>query len=196
MQTGSSRYFRCLYPSQGLRLAGYPDHWLMMRHPEHDDTMNIASENKMVFSVDDQLFAVGVDEVERVYRAMQITVLPEAPELLLGLANLGGRILPVVDLRSRLELPGRPIDPDDRLVLLAGKIAFCFFVDRVLGVVAFDQEVTLEAKYIYPKLDKYISGVGKHDNRTVLFIRMGNCPGTASVITQNGGVGSRYWDPA
>ncbi len=134
--------------------------------------MNTNSENKVVFLVGEQLFAIGVDEVERVYRAMQITFLPEAPELLLGLANLGGRILPVVDLRSRLELSDRPIDPDDRLVLLAGKTAFCFFVDRVLGVDAFVQDAALESKNIYPKLDKYISGVGKYDNQTVLFIKM------------------------
>ena len=139
-------------------MTGYP-----MKHQ---------TEEKLVFSIDDQLFAIAVAEVDRVYRAMQITPLPDAPEWLLGLANLGGGILPVVDMRGRLAIPDRPIELDDRLVRLAGAVACCFFVDRIVGVIRFSQETALEPHSIHPQLEQYLSGVGKHDGAMVLFLRM------------------------
>ena len=152
--------------------------------------MTIYSRNKLVFSLNTQLFAAAVEDVEKVYRAMQITTLPEAPERLLGLANLGGRILPVVDIRGRLDLPNKAIDPDDRLVLFAGKMAFCFFVDQVLGVVSFAQEAALEPKNIFPKLERYLAGVGKYNGETVLFLKTEDIfspimQGTKALIDEN-----------
>ena len=133
-------------------------------------------ENKMIFSVHARLFAVPVAEVAKVYRAMQITALPDAPPMLLGVVNLGGRMLPVVDLRSRLELPAKPIDPDDRLVLLTeertGQRPCCFFVDQVMGVVAFAQEEALEPQQIHPHLAHALSGVGKYQGETVLLLNI------------------------
>ncbi|MEO5362656.1 MAG: chemotaxis protein CheW [Magnetococcus sp. DMHC-8] len=132
--------------------------------------MAIHSEPKVVFSIHNQLYGVGVLDVDKIYRAMQVTALPDAPVWLMGLVNLGGHILPVVDMRNRLELPGKPIDPDDRLVRLTAPSACCFFVDRVLGVVAFDQDHVSESGDIHPQLDPHLAGVGRHDNATVLFI--------------------------
>ena len=120
--------------------------------------------------MDDRYFAIAVEEVERGLRAAQVTAVPDGPEFLLGLANVKGRILPVVDIRRRLGLPGREIDPDDRLIILATKIPICFFVDAFLGVLAFDKETLRKPKDIYPNLERILAGVGMYDEETVLVL--------------------------
>ncbi|MBW3631111.1 MAG: chemotaxis protein CheW, partial [Gemmatimonadetes bacterium] len=63
--------------------------------------------------------ALPLDLVLEIHAAVQLTPLPDAPEVVVGLMNRRGRALPVLDLRRRLGLPSRPIRSDDRLVVLS-----------------------------------------------------------------------------
>lgn len=62
--------------------------------------------------------ALPLDLVLEIHAAVQLTPLPDAPEIVVGLVNRRGRPLPVLDLRRRLGLPSRPMQVDDRLVVL------------------------------------------------------------------------------
>ncbi|MBF0585224.1 MAG: chemotaxis protein CheW, partial [Magnetococcales bacterium] len=126
------------------------------------------------------------------------TLLPDGPKRLLGLVNLGGTVLPVVNMRSRLAIPDKPIELDDRLVRLGGTMAFCFFVDRVVGVSRFAEEAALDPKKIYPQLEQYLSGVGKYAGEIVLFMKMaalfpGIAEETRSLLDERG-IDSRAHD--
>jgi len=59
------------------------------------------------FRLDSQLFGVRVDLVQEVLRKQELTRVPLAPRGLAGLVNLRGHVVSVVDLRSRIGLPGR-----------------------------------------------------------------------------------------
>jgi len=54
-----------------------------------------------------------VSAVEKVVRAVEITPLPKAPEIVVGVINAQGRILPVLDIRKRFRLPAREMKPDE-----------------------------------------------------------------------------------
>lgn len=69
------------------------------------------------FDLDDRRYALPLAAVERVVRAVATTPLPEAPETVAGVINLGGRIVPVFDLRRRFHLPAREISPGDCFLL-------------------------------------------------------------------------------
>ena len=68
--------------------------------------------------LDQQRFALRLQDVERVVRMVEITALPEAPSGVLGLINLQGRVLSVIDLRGYFHLPPREIEPEDVLVIV------------------------------------------------------------------------------
>ena len=59
------------------------------------------------FLLDRRWFAVPVDDVQEVLRFQEMTRVPLAPKAVVGLINLRGRIVPAIDLRTRLELPPR-----------------------------------------------------------------------------------------
>jgi purine-binding chemotaxis protein CheW len=57
------------------------------------------------FGMDEELYALPLEDVREIIRLPHVTRLPGAPSALRGVANLRGAILPLVDLREALGLP-------------------------------------------------------------------------------------------
>jgi len=72
----------------------------------------------VVFSLDREQFAVPIELVREVVRVTDITRVPHAPEHIRGVMNLRGRILPVLDLRTRLGLEATELTPRSRVVVV------------------------------------------------------------------------------
>ena len=71
----------------------------------------------------------------RVVRAAAITPLPHAPEIVLGVLDLQGQVIPVIDLRRRFRLPLRPISTSDQyLVARANARTVALVVDGAESV--------------------------------------------------------------
>ncbi len=90
----------------------------------------------VVFTLDGQAYALHLSVVERIVRVVEVTPLPKAPEIVLGVVNVGGKIIPVIDIRKRFRLHGREIDLSDQLVIantLHRRVALV--VDSVIGVI-------------------------------------------------------------
>jgi purine-binding chemotaxis protein CheW len=56
-------------------------------------------------------FALPVASVREIIASQPVTPLPRTPDYVLGVINLRGRVLPVIDLRRRLEITGSPCAP-------------------------------------------------------------------------------------
>ncbi|HDZ91045.1 MAG: purine-binding chemotaxis protein CheW [Deltaproteobacteria bacterium] len=122
-----------------------------------------------VFSLDGQRYALTLAAVQKVIRAVQITPMPDAPEGVLGVINMGGHIIPVLDLRKRLHLPDREMALNDRIVICKGfSRKMAFVVDLVEGVVEFAPEELDEAVQILPNMEHFIEGIGKLNEDVVL----------------------------
>ena len=55
----------------------------------------------VAFVLNDQRYALRLAVVERVVQVVEFTPLPKAPEIVLGIINFEGRVVPVVDVRKR-----------------------------------------------------------------------------------------------
>jgi purine-binding chemotaxis protein CheW len=71
----------------------------------------------LVFELDQQRYGLQLSRVERVVRAVQVTGLPQSPEVVLGVIDVQGQVVPVFSLRKRFGLPERPIRITDQFVL-------------------------------------------------------------------------------
>jgi len=78
----------------------------------HNDSSSL-----LVFRLDDQRYAFFLSIVVEVVRAVEITPLPSAPDIILGIINVRGTVVPVVNLRTRFRLPERNLEPDDRIII-------------------------------------------------------------------------------
>ena len=69
------------------------------------------------FLLDNTLYALRLETVERVVPAADLTPLPGAPAVVLGLLDFEGRIVPVVDIRARFRLPVREMGVEDFIII-------------------------------------------------------------------------------
>jgi purine-binding chemotaxis protein CheW len=91
-------------------------------------------------------FAVDVTEAREVVALDATTPVPGAPAAVLGLMNLRGGVLPVVEARPLLGLPVRPATgPGRALVLADGERRAAIVIERVLGLTAFHEVAAAEA---------------------------------------------------
>ena len=129
----------------------------------------LSSSFYVVFTLDNQPYALGLDAIETVVRAVQLTMVPEAPEIVSGLINKGGTIIPVLDIRKRFHLPARDMEIEDRMIV--SKTSFgpiAILVDTVEGVVEFDSNETFDGGTILPDMTGRVEGVGIVKGQTVL----------------------------
>ena len=129
----------------------------------------MGSSHYLVFTLEDQQYALGLEAVERVVRAVELTSVPEAPEILVGLINIRGKIVPVLDIRRRFHLPPRDMEIKDRIIVSrTSSRTIAVIADTIEGVAEFAQEEIHEARKILPDMEGYVEGVGKLNDDTVL----------------------------
>lgn len=118
-----------------------------------------ARERLVAFAVDNRRVALPLSAVERVLRAVAVERLPKAPPIVLGVINVQGRIIPVMDVRRRFGLPGREVRASDHLLLARTRgREVALAVDAVAGVIEPEAGEVTEAPAILPEL-KYVMGV-------------------------------------
>ncbi len=121
-----------------------------------------------------ELFGVDILMVQEIIRGAAITTVPNAPAFVEGVINLRGNIIPVIDLRKRLNLPIQD-DPSQKnwiLILdIDGKITG-FIVDSVTEVLKIEQNaIEPPPEIVIAGLDRpYIHGVCDIGQRLLILL--------------------------
>lgn len=89
----------------------------------------------LLFTLERQRYGLPVEDVRELVRAARLTPLPQAPDVVEGLLNLRGELLPVLDLRRRFRHAARPLSPMDHFIVAhAGARPVALRVDRAEGL--------------------------------------------------------------
>lgn len=125
----------------------------------------------VIFRVGDQEFACEILQVERVLRYEKPAPVPKAPDFLEGVVPYGGGVVPVVDLRKRLELPA-PIAPDVRLLLLRfDDERIGVLVDEVTEILRVDSRtIAAPPPLVRGLAAAYVLGMLAHGERTIIVL--------------------------
>jgi len=100
------------------------------------DTRNDTVSRWVTFMLDNETYGIDVMQVREVLRAPEISPVPGAPPYVLGIINLRGYVVAIIDTRSRFHLPVREVDDASRIVILeTGDHVVGFMVDSVREVV-------------------------------------------------------------
>jgi purine-binding chemotaxis protein CheW len=122
----------------------------------------------IIFTLGDQRYALPLTLVDRVVRMVAITPLPKAPDIILGVVNFQGRVIPVINMRRRFCLPDREIALTDQLVVAhTARRSVALVADAVLDVIACSAQRLIEAENILPKVE-YVEGVVKLTDGLIL----------------------------
>lgn len=126
------------------------------------------SNQYVVFTLDGQRYALYLSTVERIIRVVEITPLPKAPEIVLGIINIGGQIIPAVNIRKRFRLPERELNLSDVLIITqTPRRTVALMADDVSGVIEGPEQDITEAKEILPRME-YVKGVVKLKDGMIL----------------------------
>ena len=122
----------------------------------------------IVFRIDAQRFAVPIERVERVVRAVAEAPLPNAPAIVSGLINMRGSVVPVISMRRRAGLPERPLRSSDCLIIArTPQRTVALAADAVEGLVHVESENLARGTDILPEVP-YMAGVAKQDDGLLL----------------------------
>jgi purine-binding chemotaxis protein CheW len=127
------------------------------------------------FVVANELFGVNILMVQEIIKDLDITAVPDSPDFIVGVINLRGNIIPILDLHKRLKLAvNKPRQTEEPwiLILNIGDRVTGFVVDRVTRV------IKVQANMIKPPPElvvqglnsDYIRGVCKQDQQLMTIL--------------------------
>ncbi|SFN98693.1 CheW protein [Nitrosospira briensis] len=121
----------------------------------------------IVFVLDSQRYALHLSAVDRVVRMVHITPVSSAPDVLLGVVNLEGRVMPVINVRHRFNLPKRKIHLSDLLIFArTERRSVVLVADAVTDVIECSERSLISAELILPGLEQ-IEGIIKFEDGLV-----------------------------
>lgn len=128
----------------------------------------------VTFRLADEVYATEVMQVREVLRLSEITPVPGAPMYVLGIINLRGNVVTVLDTRRRFGLPDK--EPDDAariLIMEAGEQVFGMLVDSVAEVVYLkSSEIDSSPSVGNEESSRFIQGVYSRDGELLILVDM------------------------
>jgi purine-binding chemotaxis protein CheW len=134
----------------------------------------------MTFKLAEEAYGLAILKVREIIGFMEITRAPRTQEFIRGVINLRGKIVPVVDLRLKFDMPRT--EPSDQTVIIVVQYAsrgrdvtMGILVDQVLEVLSIDAE-QIEPPPSFggdARETEFLVGVGKTDDRVIFLLDIG-----------------------
>ena len=127
-----------------------------------------------IFRLASEEYAIDISHVSEIRKMINITRVPRTSDYYLGVMNLRGSVLPVIDLKKRLSLPNAKQTDDSRIIILkVDDIPFGVTVDAVSEVTIIDKSNIEPPSSVDTNVEKkFINGVGKQGNRLLIMLNV------------------------
>jgi len=124
------------------------------------------------FKLGDEEYAIDVLKIQEIIRLMEITSVPRMEPYILGVINLRGKVIPVVDLRVRFDLERSDFDKKTRIVVVKfEKEDIGFVVDEVTEVIRIDKSIVEPTPPLVGAVgQEYILGICKYQDRLIILL--------------------------
>ncbi|VAX03377.1 Positive regulator of CheA protein activity (CheW) [hydrothermal vent metagenome] len=126
----------------------------------------------VTFRLEKEKYGINVMQVQEVLRVSEIAPVPGAPDYVLGIINLRGNVVTVIDTRKRFGLIPKEMDDSTRIVIIESD-------DQVVGIlvdsVAEVVDLRVSEMEAAPNVGteesaKFIQGVASHDDELLILV--------------------------
>ncbi len=130
----------------------------------------------LTFTLADEVFAVDVARVREILEMPSITKVPQVPDFMLGVINLRGCVVPVIDLRQKFGMQETAQTVNTCIIVVevamdGENIVLGSLADSVQEVIEMEPSQIEAAPHIGTNLKtNFIKGMGKHDGRFVMIL--------------------------
>ncbi len=140
---------------------------------DYDDELAVDPMTQWVtFMLDNEKYGINVMQVREVLRDIEIAPVPGAPSYVLGIINLRGNVVTVIDTRSRFGLPAVEINDESRIIIIET-------MDQIVGLlvdsIAEVADIPKSQIEITPNVgnddsSKYIQGVHSREGELLILV--------------------------
>lgn len=129
----------------------------------------------IVFRLGNEEYGVDIQQVREIIKITDITNVPKAPDFIEGVINMRGQIIPIMDLKKRLELQKTEKGEDTRIIITeVGENVVGMIVDSVSEVNRLPEKDIDPTPNISTDVDAdFINGVGKIEDRLLILLDLG-----------------------
>ena len=127
---------------------------------------------QVTFKIDKELYGIDIHQVQEIIMMQEITQIPHAYEFVEGVLNLRGNVIPVVDLRKRLNFETVEYGRNTRIIVVnvEGKI-IGIVVDKVKEVMELSTEAIEPPPAMLSGIGReYLKGVGKKNDKMIILL--------------------------
>lgn len=126
----------------------------------------------VTFRLADEIYGINVMQVQEVLRMTDVAPVPGAPHYVMGIINLRGNVVTVLDTRKLLDLATSDITDSSRIMIIeSGKVTVGLLVDSVAEVVNIAlSDIDPPPSVGNDEGSRYIQGVYSSDQQILILI--------------------------
>ncbi len=126
------------------------------------------------FMLGNEKFAISIMDVEEIIRLTEITPVPKAPDFIEGIINLRGRVIPVADLKKRINLGEASYDDKTRIVVvMLNDKRMGLIIDSVDEIIRIESNDIEQAPALTVNMDaSYVEGVAKTEKGMIIILNI------------------------
>ena len=125
------------------------------------------------FIVGEEEFAIPILSIQEIIKPISCTRVPQTPTYILGVFNLRGSVIPLIDLRARFGLTPQKHSEETRFIVMkSGDDVAGFVIDRLTEAIRMPKRDIGPAPETVSDADTMIDGVGKQSDRIVTILKV------------------------
>ncbi|NLT93930.1 MAG: chemotaxis protein CheW [Clostridia bacterium] len=126
----------------------------------------------VIFKIDNVEYGIDILQVNEIVKMQSITKIPNTPKYVEGITNLRGNVIPIINLRTKFNLPSKENDAETRVIVVKIRNKpLGIVVDEVAEVISIDEEKIDKASAISNQInDEFVSGVAKLEDRLIILL--------------------------
>ena len=142
----------------------------------------------VTFKLADEVYGINVMQVQEVLRMTEITPVPGAADSVLGIINLRGNVVTVIDTRKLFYLPAREVTEQVRIMIVeCNKVIVGLLVDSVAEVINLDNsDIDVAPSLGGDDNSRYVQGVYNKDDQIYILVDLNKLVSADGEIFQPG----------
>ena len=135
---------------------------------ELDDVVQLVG-----FVIGDEEYAVPILSIQEIIKPFPWTRVPQVPKYVLGVFNLRGSVIPLIDLRTKFGLPTKKQNDETRFIVMRhGDDVAGFVIDRLTMAIRIKKENVGPPPDTVNGDDTIIDGVGKQEDKIITILKV------------------------
>ena len=125
------------------------------------------------FVIGDEEYAVPILAIQEIIKPFSWTRVPQVPKAVLGVFNLRGAVIPLIDLRAKFGLSSKKHSDETRFIVMRhGDDVAGFVIDRLTMAIRIKKENIGPAPDTIVGDDTMIEGVGKQEDKIITILKV------------------------